>query len=192
MNDHLIGGSTFLLHKLCKSHPNLTKRVVTAFPLTPILIKTASFESCKNMSERKRKILSLEEHVKVVDRLAKVESARAISIRLSVGKTHISRCLPKRKTKSGKRKRFFSSSDFLACNNYDLYRLHAVMTCLEWSSLHTAVMICILCIFMFDQLKHFTCYWQQITCADETEMVKPLMRDHPSFKTESLRFCGRS
>ena len=63
--------------------------MVTTFPLTPILIKTTSFESCEKMSGRKRKILPLEERVKVVDRIAKRESARAISISLSVGKTHI-------------------------------------------------------------------------------------------------------
>ena len=73
--------------------------MVTAFPLTPILIQTASLKSCEKMSGQKRKILSLEEHVKVVDRLAKGEFSRAISISLSVPCR--SRRLQKRKTKFG-------------------------------------------------------------------------------------------
>ena len=63
--------------------------MATAFPLTSISTKTTSFDSCEKMSGRKRKIILLEERVKVVDRLSKVESARAISISLSVGKTQI-------------------------------------------------------------------------------------------------------
>ena len=62
--------------------------MVTAFPLTCILIKAASLENCE-MSGQKRKILSLEECMKVMDRLTKGESARVIPTSLSIGKTQI-------------------------------------------------------------------------------------------------------
>ena len=46
-----------------------------------ILIKTARFESCEKMSGIKKNILSIEEHVKVVDRLVKGESAEQFTER---------------------------------------------------------------------------------------------------------------
>ena len=51
-----------------------------------------NFESLNNranMAGRKRKILTLQERVKVVDRLEKGESARMIATSLAVGKTQI-------------------------------------------------------------------------------------------------------
>ena len=51
-----------------------------------------NFESLNNranMAGRKRKIMTLQERVKVVDRLEKGESARMIATSLAVGKTQI-------------------------------------------------------------------------------------------------------
>ena len=41
------------------------------------------------MSSRKRKILTLEDRVKVVERLSKGESARSIALSFNVGKTQV-------------------------------------------------------------------------------------------------------
>ena len=66
MNDYPISYST---HLLCESRNEEKLR--------------------ENMSSRKRKILTLEDHVNVVERLSKGESARSITLSLNVGKTQV-------------------------------------------------------------------------------------------------------
>ena len=66
MNDYPIGCSTLLLCEF-RNEEKLREK----------------------MSSRKRKILTLEDRVKVVERLSKGESARSIALSLNVGKTQV-------------------------------------------------------------------------------------------------------
>ena len=66
MNDYLIGYSTLLL---CESRNEEKLR--------------------EKMSSRKRKILTLEDRVKVGERLSKGESARSIALSVDIGKTQV-------------------------------------------------------------------------------------------------------
>lgn len=50
------------------------------------------------MSGRKRKILTLEDRVKVIDRVKKGESCRAVALSLDVGKTQIQSIIKDKET----------------------------------------------------------------------------------------------